>query len=89
MIEELNSFGIEFIKSNNNNHRSYINLVSLMINIITKSSSNTVEDYEKCSIIDCLLEKYYTDIDIASICVKFIKKVSKTCSKYLKYQIII
>lgn len=86
MIEELNSFGIQFIKLDSNNHKSYINLVSLMINLIRKSSScNKIEDYEKCSFIDGLLEKYYSDITIASICVKFIKKVSKTYSNYLSY----
>lgn len=53
-----------------------------MINIVRKSSSNIkVTVYEKCSFVDYLLENYSTDINIASICVKFIKQVSKTYSK--------
>lgn len=87
MIEELNSFGILFIKSNSNNYRFHINLISLIINVVRKSSSNRITDYEKCSVIDWLLEKYYTNTNIASICVKFIKKVSKTYSKYIRYSI--
>jgi len=86
MIQEINSFGIQCVKSNNNNYRSFINLISLMTNIVRKSSSsNKITDYEKCSVVDWLLEHYYSNIDIASICVKFIKQVSKTYSKYIKY----
>jgi len=83
MIEDLNSFGIQYMKYNNNNYNFYINLVSLMINIVRKSSNtNKITDYEKCSIIDHLLEKYDTIINIVLICIKFIKQVSKTYSKY-------
>lgn len=82
MIEDLNFFGIQCIENNTNNYKSFINLISIMINIVRKSSSSIkVTVYEKCSFVDCLLENYSTDINIASICVKFIKQVSKTYSK--------
>lgn len=82
MIEELNAFGIRYIEQNNNNYRSYINLISIMINTVRKSSSiRKITDYEKCSFIDRLLEKYNMHLNITSICVKFIKQVSKTYSK--------
>lgn len=74
----------------NINHRSYINLISVMINIARKSTTNSnITDFEKCTVIDRLMEKYSTDINITSICVKFIKQVSKTYSKYAKYFVII
>lgn len=83
MVYDLNLFGIQYMEHNNNNYRSYINLISVMINIVRKSSNNSkITVYEKCSFIDRLLEKYNTHIDIVSICIKFIKKVSKTYSKY-------
>lgn len=83
MVYDLNSFGIQYMEYNNNNYRSYINLISVMINIVRKSSNNSnITVYEKCSLIDRLLEKYNMHIEIASICIKFIKKVSKTYSKY-------
>lgn len=84
MIEELNSFGILFVKSNSNNYRFHINFISLIINIVGKSSSNKITDFEKCSVIDWLFENYNIHINIAGICVKFIKKVSKIYSKYIK-----
>lgn len=85
MIEELNLFGIRYMKYNNN-YGQYINLISIMINIVKKSSSySKITNYEKCSLIDCLLEKYSIQINITSICVKFIKQVSKTYSKYINY----
>jgi hypothetical protein len=81
MIEELNALGIKYI--NNNNFKLYINLSSIMINIVRKSSNiRKITDYEKCSFIDNLLDKYYMHLNITSICVKFIKQVSKTYSKY-------
>lgn len=86
MIEELNFYGIQYMEYKNNNHRFYINLVSVMINIVRKSSSNTtITDYEKCYFIDRLLETFNTQINVTSICIKFIKQVSKTYSKYMKY----
>lgn len=82
MVDDLNLFGIQYME-HNNSYKSYINLISIMINIVRKSSNNRkITDYEKCSFIDCLLEKYNMHIDIASICIKFIKKVSKIYSKY-------
>lgn len=90
MIEKLNSFGIQYMEYNNNNYGVYINLISVMINIVRKSSSSSkISDYEKCLFIDCLLEKYSMDINIISVCVKFIKQVSKTYSKYIHYLTII
>lgn len=86
MIEELNLYGIRYMEYKNNNYRFYINLVSVMINIVKKSSSNTkITDYEKCFFIDRLLEKYNMHINITSICIKFIKQVSKTYSKFINY----
>ncbi|VVC40147.1 Hypothetical protein CINCED_3A018015 [Cinara cedri] len=86
MINDLNFFAIKYMEHNNNNdnnNRSYMNLVSVMINIVRKSLNNSkITDYEKCSFIDCLLEKYYMHIEIVSICVKFIKQVSKIYSIY-------
>lgn len=68
---------------NNNNYGLYINLISVIINIVRKSSNTCkITDYEKCSFIDSLLEKYSMHINITSACVKFIKQVSKTYSKY-------
>lgn len=56
-----------------------------MINIIRKSkSSSKISNYENCSFVDCLLKTYYMHTNIASICVKFIKQVSKTYSKFTK-----
>lgn len=90
MIQDINSFGIKCVKSNNNNFGSIINLIWIMIRVIRISSnSNKITDYEKCSVVDWLLEHCYTNIDIASICVKFIRQVSKTYSKYIKYITII
>ncbi|XP_025418449.1 uncharacterized protein LOC112689130 [Sipha flava] len=81
MIEELNALGIKYI--NNNNFKLYINLSSIMINIVRKSSNiRKITDYEKCSFIDNLLDKYYMHLNITSICVKFIKQVSKTYNVY-------
>jgi len=89
MIGDLNSFGIQYMEYDNNNYSSYINLISVMINIVRKSSgSSKITDFEKCSIIDRLMEKYGMHINITSICVKYIKQVSKTISKYAKYFII-
>ncbi|KAE9537611.1 hypothetical protein AGLY_006634 [Aphis glycines] len=83
MIEELNLYGIQYMEYKNNNYRFYINLVSVMINIVRKSSSNTkITDYEKCYFIDRLLETYNMHINITSICIKFIKQVSKTYNVY-------
>lgn len=82
MIEELNSFGFSCMKHNNNNI-SYINLISVIINIVRKSSSNSkITEFEKCFFIDHVLEKFNMRLDIASIYVKFIKQVSKTYSNY-------
>lgn len=82
MLEELNDFGNRFM--NNNNYRLHINLTSIMINTVRKSSNiRKITDYEKCSFIDHLLEKYYMELNISSICIKFIKQVSKTYSKCL------
>ncbi|XP_015371329.1 PREDICTED: uncharacterized protein LOC107166977 [Diuraphis noxia] len=83
MIEELNFYGIQYMEYKNNNHRFYINLVSVMINIVRKSSSNTtITDFEKCYFIDRLLETYNMQINVTSICIKFIKQVSKTHNVY-------
>lgn len=84
MIEKLNSFGIQYMEYNNNNYGPYINLITVMINIVRKSSSSRkITDYEKCPFIDCLLEKYSMHINISSVCIKFIKQVSKIYSKYI------
>lgn len=85
MIDELNSFGIQCLEYNiNKNYKSLINLVSVMINIVRKSSSNSnITDYEKCSFIDRLLNDYNFNFEITSICIKFIKQVSKIYSKYI------
>lgn len=61
-----------------------------MINVVRKSSSNSkIKDFENCFFIDHLLEKCNMQLEIASIYVKFIKKVSKTYSKYHRYIMII
>lgn len=85
MIEELNSFGIQCLESNNNdNYKLYVNLVSVLINIVRKSSSNSnITDYEKCSLIDRLLNDSNINFEITSVCIKFIKQVSKIYSKYI------
>lgn len=85
MVEELNSFGIQFLKYNkNNNYKLFINLVSVMINIVKKSSSNiNITEYAKCSFIDRLLIYNNINIEVTSICIKFIKQVSKIYSKYI------
>lgn len=71
---------------NNNDYKAFINLISIMINIVRKSPCNSkISDYEECFFIDCLLEKYNMHLDIAIIYVKFIKQVSKAYSKYIKY----
>lgn len=78
------------MKCNNIKYKVFINLISVMINIVRKSSSKSkITVYEKCFLVDCLLEKYNMHIDIASICIKYIKQVSKTYSKYIKYVICI
>lgn len=83
MIEELNFFGIQYLEYNNNNYKSYINLVSVMINVVRKSSNNIIiTDYEKCSFIDRLLNDFNTNFEITFICIKFIKQVSKSYRKY-------
>jgi len=85
MIEELNFYGIQYMEYKNNNYRFYINLVSVMINIVRKSSSDTtITDYEKCYFIGRLLQTYM-QMNVTSICIKFIKQVSKTYSKCIKY----
>lgn len=95
MIEELNFYGIQYMEYKNNNYRFYINLVSVMINIVRKSSSNTtITDYEKCYFIDRLLQTYNMQMNVTSICIKFIKQVSKTYNVYNwilkeKYKILI
>uniref|UniRef100_A0A2S2NU52 Rap1 GTPase-GDP dissociation stimulator 1-B n=1 Tax=Schizaphis graminum TaxID=13262 RepID=A0A2S2NU52_SCHGA len=82
-IEELNFYGIQYMEYKNNNYRFYINLVSVMINIVRKSSSNTkITDYEKCYFIDRLLETHNMHANVTSICIKFIKQVSKTYNVY-------
>ncbi|XP_050422090.1 uncharacterized protein LOC126834310 isoform X2 [Adelges cooleyi] len=82
MTEELNSFGV----SNMNykfNCQLYFNLVSVLINVVQKSAKkNDISKYEKCSIIDWLLENHSSHSDIAYICIKFIKTVSKTSNNY-------
>lgn len=87
MIEELNSFGIQYIEYNNIlKIKPCINLILVMINIAKKSSSSSkLIDYEKYSFIDHLLEDSNLHTDIASICVKFIKQVSKIYSNYIYY----
>lgn len=87
MIEELNSFGIQYIEYNNiHKITPCINLVLVMINIARKSSSyRKLSDYERCSFIDHLLKDNNLHIDIASVCVKFIKQVSKIYSNYINY----
>lgn len=84
MIEELNSFGIQCLEYNKSSNKSFINLVSVMINIVRKSSSNcNITDYEKCSFIDRLLNDNNINFEITSVCIKFIKQVSKIYSKYI------
>lgn len=84
MFEKLNAFGIRYMEQNNDNYTSYINLVSIMINIVRKSSSTRkITDYEKCSFVNNLLEKYNMHHNITSICVKFVKQISKIYSKCL------
>lgn len=83
MIEELNLIGLQYMEYNNNDYKTFINLISVMINIVRKTPYNSKIKYEECFFIDCLLEKYNMHLDIATIYVKFIKQVSKIYSKYI------
>jgi len=59
-----------------------------MINVMRMRHIRGVGEFDRCSIINSLMEKYFTHIGINFICVKFIKTISKIFGKYIKYFII-
>ncbi|XP_050539674.1 uncharacterized protein LOC126904582 [Daktulosphaira vitifoliae] len=82
VIEQLNTFGIQHTKFKFHS-KFYIILISVIINVIkTASISIDILNYENCSIVDWLLKNHSNYSDIAYICVKFIKQVSKKIESY-------